>query len=64
MNITIITDDEFTEVDETISLYLSSGAGVFLSPFARAEVVIFDDDGRYSHIRESVDSLCRDGTNI
>ena len=44
-----IIDDEFIEVDETFVLYLSSGTGVFLSPFAQTEVTIINNDGRYSY---------------
>ena len=44
-----IIDDEFIEVDETFVLYLSSGTGVFLSPFAQTEVTILNNDGRYSY---------------
>ena len=43
-----IIDDEFIEVDETFVLYLSSGTGVFLSPFTEAEVTIINNDGRYT----------------
>ena len=42
-----IIDDKFIEVDENFVLYLSSGAGVYLSPFAQAEVIIINNDGRY-----------------
>ena len=46
-NLTIdIVDDTFLEMDETFILYLSSGAGAFLSPFAQAEVTIISNDGR------------------
>ena len=41
-----IIDDLSTEMNETLILYLSSGAGVFLSPFAQAEVTIIDNDDR------------------
>ena len=44
-----ITDDKFIEMNESISLYLSSGVGVSLSPFAKAEVIIINDDGIYGH---------------
>ena len=44
MDINII-DDKFIEMNESISLYLSSGIGVSLSPFAKAEVIIISDDG-------------------
>ena len=42
-----IVDDKFIEVDETFVLYLSSGTGVFLSPFAQTEVTIINNDGMY-----------------
>jgi len=47
-NVTIsVTDDKVTEVDKTFVLYLSSGTGVFLAPFAQAEVTIINNDGRF-----------------
>ena len=42
-----IIDDKLIEVDENFVLYLSSGAGAFLSPFAQAEVTIINNDGRH-----------------
>ena len=43
MNVEIrILDDMSVEMNETLILYLSSGNGVFLSPFAQAEVTIID----------------------
>jgi len=46
-NVTIsIIYDKVSEVDEDFVLYLSSGAGAFLSPFAQAEVTIINSDGR------------------
>ena len=45
MDVSII-DDEFVETNETFLLYLSSGAGVYLSPFAEAEVTIINNDGK------------------
>ena len=35
-----IIDDTNVEYDETFILYLTSGEGVHLSPFSRAEIVI------------------------
>ena len=46
-----IIDDKFIEVDETFVLYLSSGTGVFLSPFAQTEVTIINNDGMYIYTR-------------
>ena len=41
-----IVDDKQIEHDETFFLYLTSGEGVYLSPFCTAEVVIKNDDGK------------------
>ena len=38
-----IVDDKRIEHDETFFLYLTSGEGVYLSPFSTAEVVIKND---------------------
>ena len=47
-NVTIsIIYDKAIETDENFVLYLSSGTGAFLSPFAQAEVTITDNDGRF-----------------
>ena len=45
VNIQII-DDTSVESDENFFLSLTSGAGVYLSPFSRAEVIISSDDGK------------------
>ena len=42
-----ILDDRFSEDIETFVLYLSSGAGAFLSPYAQAHVTLLDNDDRY-----------------
>ena len=42
-----IIDDKLIEVDDSFVLYLSSGAGTYLSPFAQAKVIIIDNDGTY-----------------
>ena len=41
-----IVDDKNIEYDENFFLYLTSGEGVYLSPFSTAEVVIKNDDGK------------------
>ena len=41
-----IINDRNVELMEEFELYLTSGAGVHLSPFPRAEVVITNDDGK------------------
>ena len=43
-----IINDEAVETNETFLLYLSSGTGpgVYLSPFAEAEVTIINDNGK------------------
>ena len=41
-----IVDDKKIERNEFFQLYLSAGEGVHLSPFARAEITIINDDGR------------------
>ena len=41
-----IIDDANVEFDENFILDLTSGEGVHLSPFSRAEVVIKNDDGK------------------
>ena len=46
VNITII-NDELTESNETFVIYLNSGVGVELSPYAWTKVIINDDDGKY-----------------
>ena len=46
VNITII-DDDLTETNETFVIYLNSGTGVKLSPYAWTKVIINDDDGKY-----------------
>ena len=43
-----VINDKNIEYDETLLLYLTSGEGVHLTPFARAEVVIVNDDGKQS----------------
>ena len=45
VNITII-NDELTESSETFVIYLTSGAGVKLSPYAQTKVIIYDDDAQ------------------
>ena len=40
-----ILDDTNVEFNENFFLYLTSGEGVHLSPFSRAEVIIVNDDG-------------------
>ena len=42
----IVIDDGLTENNETFVIYLSSGAGVKLSPHAQTKVIINDDDGK------------------
>ena len=45
-NITIhILDDSRVERAETFELYLTGGDGIHLSPFFRAEIIIFENDG-------------------
>ena len=44
-----IINDQNVELMEEFELYLTSGAGVYLSPFPRAEVVITNDDGKKLH---------------
>ena len=39
-----IFNDELMESNETFVIYLTSGSGVKLSPFAQTEVIIIDDD--------------------
>ena len=41
-----ITDDDITELEEVITLYLSSGTDVYLHPHAQAHVKIVDNDGK------------------
>ena len=45
MTITIL-DDESTENNESFVLYLTSGVGVYLSPYSQSTVTIIDDDGK------------------
>ena len=45
-----ITDDESIETNETFILYLSSGAGVYLSPFTETKITIINDDGKLNCI--------------
>ena len=49
VNITII-NDELAESNETFVIYLNSGAGIELYPYAWTKVIINDDDGKYSMI--------------
>ena len=46
-----IIDDTNVEYDETFILYLTSGEGVHLSPFSRAEIVIKNDDGKFNNVK-------------
>ena len=41
-----IIDDTNVEFDENFFLQLTSGEGVHISPFGRAEVIITNDDGK------------------
>ena len=41
-----IVDDARIEAAENLELYLTGGAGVYLSPFSRAVVTIINDDGK------------------
>ena len=41
-----IIDDTSVEFDENFFLQLTSGEGVHISPFGRAEVIITNDDGK------------------
>ena len=41
-----INDDMRIERNETFQLYLIAGVGVHLSPFARTEITITNDDGK------------------
>ena len=41
-----IINDAIVEFDENFFLQLTSGEGVRLSPFSRAEVIIINDDGK------------------
>jgi len=52
-----VINDKNIEYDETLLLYLTSGEGVHLTPFARAEVVIANDDGKQSIVMHSNDAV-------
>ena len=57
-----ILDDTNVEFNENFFLYLTSGQGVQLSPFSRAEVVIVNDDGEEyltANIRSSLSKSCK-----
>lgn len=45
-----ITNDMRIEDNETLSLYLIAGAGVSLTPLARTNITIENDDGESSII--------------
>ena len=49
IKITIINDKKI-ERDEFFQLYLSAGEGVHLTPFARTEITIINNDGKYVHV--------------
>ena len=51
-----VINDKNIEYDETLLLYLTS-EGVHLTPFARAEVVIANDDGKQSIVMHNNDAI-------
>ena len=66
VNITII-NDELMESNETFLIFLSSDAGVKLSPYAHTEVIIINDDDAQTEVKNDdtgiVDCFIMDNPN-